>query len=249
MLYSGDHEFDYSYAKDIPIAFVPHQDTSEWYAINNAAMSFLLQNKGTYFQCSLPDLKKRGLEDSTYPFFYAWKGKFKNRIIIPFIEDNKIMFFQARSTEAMPKKPKYLNAENAKASHVLFPYRTGGRDNLYITEGPINAITLQIYGLNATSTQTCKVSKVQMEALKTYEGDLVIAYDNDSPGNAGAKHFRKMAIQSGIDPKKIKCCPPLGEMDWNDMHLNSGVNLKLYIPFHTKDYNYFFSIEEKLNEL
>lgn len=245
MLYSGDIEHSYEYAKDSFITSTPIFDTKDWLPLNDSAWHYFLGDRPYY---TVPSFSKRKLLSSTQQFFYCTKGKFKDRVIIPFMEKGEILFFQARSTEEIPKKPKYLNAENAKSSHVLFPYKKDFTGPLYITEGPINAISIQMHGFNATSTQTCKVSKVQMEMLKTYPGALVIAYDNDKPGREGAKHFRKVALQSGICPEKIMCSFPLKGEDWNDLHVRKSEEGFIY-GLHYERFDYFFKIKEELNEL
>ncbi len=94
------------------------------------------------------------------------KGKYVNRVIIPFEDSKGMFYFQARQLTGFGMK--YLNPSFAeygvKASEILYPF---DREESYIlvSEGPIDALSLQNIGINATSTQGSVFSKSHLKEL------------------------------------------------------------------------------------
>lgn len=152
-------------------------------------------------------------------FYLSSNPRFANRIIIPFEQDGMMFYFQARTLT--DQKPKYLNPtyyNNLKVSDVLYPFDEGA-EYVVVCEGPIDAISLQLQGVNATSTQGCKVSQQQIEALKDFKGRIILAYDNDLAGRHGRAAFDVKRKQMRMP--ELYCCPPPEKFkDWNDAHVN-----------------------------
>jgi 5S rRNA maturation endonuclease (ribonuclease M5) len=152
-------------------------------------------------------------------FYLSSNPRFVNRIICPFQKDRMLFYFQARTLT--DQKPKYLNPtyyNNLKVSDVLYPFDEGA-EYVVVCEGPIDAISLQLQGVNATSTQGCNISHQQMEALKDFKGRIIIAYDNDSAGRHGRAMFDAKRKQMRM--KESYYCPlPEKFKDWNEAHVN-----------------------------
>ena len=106
------------------------------------------------------------LDDSlSNTFFYCTSGLYQDRLIIPYYTGEKMFYFQARALS--PDQPlKYLNFKGSKSSHVLYPYDERW-ETLAITEGALDARSLQLHGINATSTLSCSVSRIQLEDFDT----------------------------------------------------------------------------------
>ena len=170
--------------------------------------------------------------NNPYPqFYYCIEGKFKNRLIIPYIKNDKIIYFQGRAL--LPgMHPKYLNPPNQhtniRPEFILYPYHKNTREYLYICEGPLDARSLQLAGLNATCTQGCHITDEQINALRSYPGQLVIAYNNDQPGIKGIRHFLNLSKEKRIK-SVFACQPPKNMKDWNEA-LVKDVNLNEYCP-------------------
>ena len=202
----------------------------------------LIQKAWTFlYERQLFNLKT---EESKY--YVATEGKYKGRVIIPFEEDSEIFYFQARTLG--DDTPKYLNPSEGwpKPSQILYPYSTD-EDYLVVCEGPLDAISLQIQGVNATCTMGCSVSEYQVEALKEFEGRIIIAYDNDEAGKRGVNKFDYLRRLKRMADLYI-CHPPLEVKDWNDAH-RKGIDLLEFISSSTKKYDYDYLVNHLLTTL
>jgi len=153
-----------------------------------------------------------------FDFYLAKTGRYANRLIIPYMEKDKyLIYFQARNLSVMGVK--YLNPSREvtgkKSSDILFPYQDDA-DYIFLTEGPLDAISLQINGVNATCTQGSQLSHAQADALKGKQ--IIFAYDNDEAGAEGLKQARKLLLGKN---KNEFCVASLPEAckDWNDLHV------------------------------
>ena len=91
-----------------------------------------------------PFVESRGV--GQFKFYVATSGKYRGRLIIPFINRNgKLFYFQGRALG--DEQPKYLNCKNLKSSQVLYPFDYGSQEPLYITEGVFDCLSLQAVGL------------------------------------------------------------------------------------------------------
>lgn len=152
-------------------------------------------------------LRKRKIENTLvkeYPLYLSIGYDYPNTIIIPFIEDGKMIFFQARSLDPNAKA-KYLTPDSEKykvrAANILYPflreddYETSSKI-LYIFEGPLKARLAQVeFCCNATSTQSASMSLQQARIIKARGVEkIIIAYDNDTPGIKGARKVYKLLV-------------------------------------------------------
>lgn len=182
----------------------------------------------------LYERKLFGGKHNTY--YLCREGAFSSRLIIPFINSKgRVLFFQARALK--DQKPKYLNPNKdygINTSDILYPY-SNKEPYLVICEGPVDAISLQIQGVNATCTLGCHVSHSQIKQLRSFPGKIISGYNNDAAGVRGLSsfnHTRKMFRM----PEIHYCIPPKGFKDWNDMHVKE-VNLKDFIEKSSKVYD------------
>jgi hypothetical protein len=186
------------------------------------------------------------LETGDSKYYVSTKGRYAGRLIIPFEEDSQIFYFQARTLG--DETPKYLNPTDnwPRPSHILYPFNDEA-DHLVVCEGPLDAISLQIQGVNATCTMGCSVSEYQVEALKEFEGKIIIGYDNDDAGKRGVNKFDYLRrIKRMADP--YICHPPSEVNDWNDAHMQ-GQDLKKFVDYHTKKYDYNYLMNHLLTTL
>ena len=186
------------------------------------------------------------LETCDSKYYVSTKGRYAGRLIIPFEEDSQIFYFQARTLG--DETPKYLNPTDnwPRPSHILYPFNDEA-DHLVVCEGPLDAISLQIQGVNATCTMGCSVSEYQVEALKEFEGKIIIGYDNDDAGKRGVNKFDYLRrIKRMADP--YICHPPSEVNDWNDAHMQ-GRDLKKFVDYHTKKYDYNYLMNHLLTTL
>tara|TARA_R110000824_G_scaffold40353_19_gene121137 strand:+ start:1220 stop:2215 length:996 start_codon:yes stop_codon:yes gene_type:complete len=202
----------------------------------------LIQKAWTFlYERQLFDLEK---EDRKYYVSNAFK--YSNRVLIPFEENNSIFYFQARTLQG--DTPKYLNPSDGwvKPSSILYPFDEE-EDHVVVCEGPLDAISLQIQGVNATCTMGCSVSEHQVELLKDFKGKIIIGYDNDDAGQRGVNKFdylRKLKRMADL----YICHPPSEVKDWNEAHMKS-FNLRSFVEMRTKKYDYDYLIDHLLTTL
>ena len=179
-------------------------------------------------------------------YYVSTQGRYKGRLIIPFEEDSEIFYFQARTLS--DETPKYLNPSEGwpKPSHILYPYDPEA-DHLVVCEGPLDAVSLQLQGVNATCTMGCSVSEYQVEALKEFEGKIIIGYDNDDAGKRGVNKFDYLRRIKRMANLYI-CHPPSEVNDWNEA-LIKGIDLSRFVTDHTKKYDYDYLMNHLLTTL
>jgi len=184
-------------------------------------------------------------EEEAAPFYLCTEGRFADRIIIPFKSEEVVYYFQARTLH--DARPKYLNPSTEiapKPSDILYPYDEE-RDHLVICEGPLDARSLQLQGINATATIGSSVSPRQAEILSTFKGKIILGYDNDEAGQRGIKKFDKIRKERMMDKFEI-CPPPARFKDWNEAHV-ANENLFQWIMEKTITYDFEYQISKQLN--
>ncbi|HHZ81807.1 MAG TPA: hypothetical protein EYN64_03675 [Flavobacteriales bacterium] len=185
--------------------------------------------------------------DKDGEYYICRQGKYKDRLIIPYTEDDEIYYFQARTLK--DDNPKYLNPgieEGARAGNVLYPFNPG---KVMVTEGPLDAISLKKSGFNATCTNGCNVSDVQALQLKDHDGPIVMAYDNDAAGKKGIRVFESTRKRLRMDHFYI-CYPPSSYRDWNDFLCKDGPTaIKNWVEPNTFKYESFYRVKEELGLL
>lgn len=178
-------------------------------------------------------------------FYVAEQGPYKGRLIIPYKNNGKIFYFQGRTLS--DQHPKYLNFKGVKSSTILFPFKYDSTDPLYVCEGAIDAMSLQLLGYNATTTISCHVSRQQLEQLKYYQGPIVVAYDNDRAGRDGLRAFeilrRKMRL-----PTFNYVFPPSSYKDWNEAYVKNPESvhsiLKDYTEFNLNEWDISVELDD-----
>ena len=203
-----------------------------------------------YVQKAWIFLYQRGLfntqEEEENPFYICSKGKYKNRLIIPFVYDEEMFYFQARTLEWEP--PKYLNplGTYVKPSNILYPFAED-EDYVVVCEGPLDAISLQRQGVNATATMGSSISDSQAQTLAEFRGKVIMGYDNDAAGKRGLEKFETLRKIHRMDTFYI-CTPPPSYKDWNEAH-QQGVQLNNWVEKYTQKYDYEYRLLSELNSL
>ena len=170
------------------------------------------------------------------------KGKYVNRVIIPFEDSRGMFYFQARQLTGFGMK--YLNPSFAehgvKASDVLYPFNLE-ESYILVTEGPIDALSLQNISINATSTQGSIFSQNHLKELSGKK--IILAYDNDEAGDRGIQYARRL-IKSKNLPEPYTVRPPQQFKDWNDFIIEaSPIEVQAWVSetVTRMDFNYELS--------
>jgi len=178
------------------------------------------------------------------PFYLCMEGKFHNRIIIPFRKDNVVYYYQGRTIS--DARPKYLNPSTEiapKPSNILYPYDEEA-NMLVVCEGPLDALSLQLNGVNATCTIGSSVSPTQAEILSTFKGKIIMGYDSDEAGQRGIVKFDRLRKERRMDTFEV-CFPPSGHKDWNSAHI-ANFDLKSHITRNSKLYDFEYRMRFSL---
>ena len=183
-----------------------------------------------------------------FDFYISKTGRYNNRLVIPYAYDDQAPFyFQARNLSVLGTK--YLNPSRevtgVKSSDILFPFKEDS-DYIFMTEGPLDAISLQLNGINATCTQGSNLSVSQAEQIK--DKQIIFAYDNDEAGRNGVLQARKMMLSKNKNHFMIAKLPE-GVKDWNELHVKctKSVDFKACLTKGLQEVDFSYEITEALD--
>jgi len=188
-------------------------------------------------------IRARGLQHQK--FYLATSGKYINRIIIPYEINGELIYFQGRQLTFQGMK--YLNPtakeHGVKSSDILFPFDES-ETYVVVTEGPIDAITLQEVGVNATSIQGSMLSYSQVEQLKGKT--IILSFDNDDAGKIGFDKAVKMLKNRNCKNPYV-VYPPQRYKDWNDFRQHvTKAGLKKYVSENVTKVDFSYDVISKL---
>jgi len=151
-----------------------------------------------------------------WDFYICAKGKYSNRLIIPYTHNGEPFFFQGRNLSTYGMK--YLNPsrENGgvKSSDILFPWDES-MDYVFVAEGPLDAISLRLNGYNATCTQGSHLSYEQARQMKGKR--IIFAYDSDEAGKTGVSKALRILRNKNTNNFYVLKTPSKFK-DWNEVH-------------------------------
>lgn len=177
-----------------------------------------------------------GKEEDNTTYYLCTEGKFADRIIIPFVADGVIFYFQGRALNE-DQQPKYLAPDVTQApkkSDVLYPFDMEA-EYVVVCEGPTDAITLQLAGVNATCILGSSVSFAQMCIFAEFKGKIILGFDNDKAGRQSTEKFDWIRKRKQL-PVFSVCSPPEEYKDWNKASIGE-VPLKEWIEENTKEFS------------
>jgi len=121
-------------------------------------------------------LESRGMNYKQYPFMISPSspGRYKNRIIVPFTNKNKIVGYTSRFLD--DKKPKFLSEQHPDyvfgldLQHPEWNYAI-------VTEGIFDAISI-----NGLAVLRSQLNQKQIQQLKQLYREIIVVPDQDKPG-------------------------------------------------------------------
>lgn len=174
--------------------------------------------------------------------YIAKKGRYANRIVIPYETPQGPFYFQARNLSLLGIK--YLNPSKditgIKSSDIVYPFQADC-DYVFLTEGPIDAISLQLNGINATCTQGSMLSHSQANQIK--DKKIIFAYDNDEAGRAGMINAKRLMLNKNVNDFGIATLP--GSLkDWNELHVkcNKSSDFRKAVRANMHELNFEFEV-------
>jgi|GEM_PF-3014380 len=169
---------------------------------------------------------QRGLTEEAIKFFqlgYCNSGFYSKRVIIPVIIEGRIITFIARSISNTVSL-KYLIPKGTLKSSILFNMDSIFNDEVYIVEGPFDAMKLWSLGLkNAVSIFGCSLHPSQIRSLlRKGVKKVCIMLDGDAAGRKSSKYMEeqikpyfevtKIMLSGGMDPGDITSVDQLQEL-------------------------------------
>jgi hypothetical protein len=134
-------------------------------------------------------IKERKVPDD-YEIMFAYKGEYKNRIIIPiYDEQGHIIYFQGRrikGTEELDSR-KYKNPTIQKSGIILNKHLFDKERFIIVTEGLLDAITI---GRQGTACLGKSISDDFLsDILPLTDKGVIVLLDNDKPAYQALKKF------------------------------------------------------------
>jgi DNA primase len=128
-------------------------------------------------------LQSRGLSLADHTWFLSTHKDYRDRIIIPYYKDGKVIYWDARSFDDNAKK-RYINPTTPKEP-ILFGYDELERNfdkPLFIMEGAFDAISISGVGMGGS-----KLYKQKIEAFKKCRRRKIFVIDKKDKQNNGYK--------------------------------------------------------------
>lgn len=151
-------------------------------------------------------LEERGLTLSDHTWFLSSNLDYRDRLVIPYYKNDKVIYWQARSFDDNAKK-RYINP-NVPIEPILFGYEELEKSTsqpLFITEGVFDAISI-----NGVSMLGSKLYKQRLDAFTRSRRRKIFVIDKKDKQNNGyklgldaLKNGWEISFVSGQDTKDV----------------------------------------------
>jgi hypothetical protein len=168
-------------------------------------------------------LHSRNLYLEDYPFYWTPKIGFSNRVIIPFLKDNVIVGYTARTIG--DAKPKYISEQQPGYVFNL-DRQHNSREFVICCEGPIDAISI-----DATALMGAEIKDSQNWLLKQLGKEIILVPDRDHEGPKTVEQ----ALEYGWSVSMPEW--PVGIKDVNDAVCKLGRLATLWLIVSAKESN------------
>ena len=168
-------------------------------------------------------LHSRNLYLEDYPFYWTPKIGFSNRVIIPFLKDNVIVGYTARTIGDV--KPKYISEQQPGYVFNL-DRQHNNREFVICCEGPIDAISI-----DACALMGAEIKDSQNWLLKQLGKEIILVPDRDHEGPKTVEQ----ALEYGWSVSMPNW--PKGIKDVNDAVCKLGRLATLWLIISAKESN------------
>jgi len=159
-----------------------------------------------------------------FPFYWTPKVGFSNRLIVPFLFENKIVGYTARTINS-EANPKYLSEQQPGYVFNLDNQRNN-RELVIVAEGPFDAISI-----DGCALLGAEIKDSQNWLLKQLNKEIVLVPDKDKAG----KQTLDQAVELGWSISMPDW--PEGVKDINDAIIKLGKLATLYLIIQAKESN------------
>lgn len=166
----------------------------------------------------------RGLDPYAYPYYWTNKTGFKNRVIIPFLYEGKIVGWTARATNP-DATPKYLSEQQPGYVFNL-DQQDQNKSFVIVSEGPFDALSI-----DGCALLGAEIKDSQNYLLKQLGKEIILVPDRDHEGPRTVEQ----AIEYGWSVSMPEW--PVGIKDINDAVIKLGKLATLYLIQSAKESN------------
>ena len=164
----------------------------------------------------------RHIDPYSYPFYWTNKIGFKNRIIIPFYKDGKVVGWTARATN--DAKPKFISEQQPGYVFNLDRQTSYDKQYVIVCEGPFDAISI-----DGCALLGAEIKDSQNWLLKQLNKEIILVPDKDHEGPRTVEQ----AIEYGWSVSMPDW--PVGVKDVNDATKKLGRLATLYLILQAKE--------------
>lgn len=140
---------------------------------------------------AVPYLQGRGISKdaaNTYRLGYVGEGEYAGRLAIPYITaDGSVVDIRYRALDG--QEPKYMSRPGSTARLFSVTSLIGGTDTICVTEGEIDAITLNMCGIPAIGVPGANAWKSHWRLLLSDYTRIIVICDGDQAGRDFGKRF------------------------------------------------------------
>ena len=148
-----------------------------------------------------PYMYARGLDDKIINYFDIGYDKQRKAITFPVRDENgNVCLIQRRSVD----KKQFINDEGGSKGNYLYGLHEIYKNiihvnEVFVTESPIDALTLWKYKIPAIATMGTRVTKRQLDLMKQIPiRKMILALDNDEAGHEGMKFIYNQLINNKV---------------------------------------------------
>lgn len=169
---------------------------------------------------------------------------FDKRIIVPYIENNEMVYFQARAVDK-ENALRYRNPNGLDTKNFVFNYDKINDDELIICEGLFDSMSLDEQASTCLCSGDLSSKQIKKILTKGKPKDIIFVIDQDETGfKKKDENIQRFITYADYSPNIYIYNPPSGCKDMNDVKvkLNKDFILKkectLYNKYHWKDFNF-----------
>lgn len=159
-------------------------------------------------------------------YVYNKFSKFHQRIILPYFEDGKMVYFQARSQDKN-NQLRYLNPIGLNKQNYIFNYDYLNDDELILVEGVFDAMSIDRNEQTATCIGGAFLSTKQLIKIfsKAKPKRIIYVPDQDETGQKEIdKNVKNIYLCADYTPEILIYNVPKPFKDFNELLVNTGKN-------------------------
>lgn len=172
-------------------------------------------------------------------FLYCISGRYRNRIIIPYYnENNQLIYFNGRiAVESDDDKYRFPVDNDIGKGDVLYVPKWMPSKKIYLTEGEFDSMAIHVSGFFSGACGGKSTTDNQINILRPY--NICLAFDNDYAGiEEGLKKEAPKLAKKGFKVSYV--VPPVGFKDWNKLlEKTDKVTVRDYISKNERVYDPF----------